>query len=515
MMQINRLILPESRAMTEKKIGFVGTDGRTLLAAVETSRSRSELYPGAYRGVVVRGTGAMEPFAQKMGWPVDFIPVPDNSAPSYAAALIRAFQAGDLDLALVMPEGLLFEGLVDRVTDAGFGDRIIGMAAAGVEYEADKIAGKRYCEQAGIPVAPAWAEVEARDYPAVLKTCLAYLHEFGGAVLKYPYSAGGKGARIMLNTWDVREVYDGLMKDYKDAYGRHCGKKSPWPLLIEARMSGVEISFTILVDQAGHYQILPTALDYPERFERPPGLDNPITGGMGSISPHPLESPALLALADATIARPLIRLMAEQGTLRPSVLYPGCFVSFDGNFAPTAIRVCEINIRPGEPEFQPVVKRLRNLGALVTAMADGTLNQVVPEVRSDQVSLCIALVTGPGGPQQQKGYPWSLTKGEVVAMDFDYFDKKKITVIPSAMDYAEGAFKSDGSRVAYLLANATVKAGQTLGQAAEPLRQKLLNAFDNGKIRVIPREDDQGNRLALRRDIGVHYQKAEALKSGG
>jgi len=50
--------------------------------------------------------------------------------------------------------------------------------------------------------------------------------------------------------------------------------------------------------------------------------------------------------------------------------------------------------------------------------------------------------------------------------------------------------------------NATVKAGNTLGEAAEPLRQKLLNAFDNGKIRVVPREDDQGNRLALRRDIG-------------
>ena len=91
--------------MTEKKIGFVGTDGRTLLAAVETSRSRSELYPGAYRGVVVKGTGAMEPFARKMGWPVDFIPVPDNSTPSYAAALIEAFEEKTLDVALVMPEG--------------------------------------------------------------------------------------------------------------------------------------------------------------------------------------------------------------------------------------------------------------------------------------------------------------------------------------------------------------------------------------------------------------------------
>ncbi len=414
-----------------------------------------------------------------------------------------------------MPEGLLFEGLVDRVSEAGFGERLIGLGSLGAEYEADKIACKRYCEAAGIPVAPAWTEVEARDYAAVLATCLAYIHEFGGAVLKYPYSAGGKGARIILNTWDIKEVYAVLMKDYKDSYTRFCGKKSPWPLLIEARMSGVEISFTILVDAHGHYQILPTAMDYPERFDRPPGLDNPITGGMGSISPHPMESSALLDLAEATLAQPLIRSLKDKGVLRPCVLYPGCFVSFDGNFQPMAIRVCEINIRPGEPEFQPVVKRLRNLGPLVKAMADGNLHEVAPEVRSDQVSLCIALVTGPGGPKQQKGYPWSLTKGEVVELDFDYFDKKKITVIPSAMDYADGVFKSDGSRVAYLLANATVKANQTMGQAAETLRQKLLNAFDNGKIRVIPREDDQGNRLALRRDIGVHYHKAEALKSSG
>jgi phosphoribosylamine--glycine ligase len=500
--------------MTETKIGFVGTDGRTLLAALETSRSKSELYAGAFRGVVVKGTGAMAPFAQQMGWPIDFIPVADNSAAAYGEALIRAFTANALDVALVMPEGLLFEGLVDRVQDAGFGDRIIGLNRAGAEYEADKIACKRHCETAGIPVAPAWTEVEARDYPAVRSVGLAYLHEFGGAVLKDPYSAGGKGARVILNTWDLKDVYDALMKDYRDANAQGCGKKSPWPLLIEARMSGVEISFTILVDKNGNYQLLPTAMDYPERFERPPGLDNPITGGMGSISPHPLESPALLELADATIARPLVRLLERQGLLRPCVLYPGCFVSFDGDFRPTAIRVCEINIRPGEPEFQPVVKRLRNLGSLVQAMADGNLNTVRPEVRADQISLCIALVTGPGGPKQQKGYPWSLTKGEAVAMDFDYFDKKKITVIPSAMDYVDGVFKSDGSRVGFLVANATVKAGQTPGQAAEILRQKLLSAFDNGKIRVIPREDDQGNRLALRRDIGGHYRQAEMLQGG-
>jgi phosphoribosylamine--glycine ligase len=498
--------------MGKVKIGFIGTDGRSFLAALETSRATSELYPGDYQGLVVRGTPAMPPFARRMNWPVDFIPVADNTVAAYAAALGAAFRQNTLDLALVMPEALIFDGLVDQLGEAGYGDRLLGLDQKGAFLEADKIACKRLCQDAGIPVAPAWAEVEARDYPAVLGICLDYLHAYGGAVLKFPYSAGGKGARIILNTWEIREVYDLLLHDYRESYKQFCGKKNPWPLLIEARMSGVEISFTILVDQNGNYQLLPTAMDYPERFPGPPGMDNPITGGMGSISPHPFESPALMALAEETIARPLIKTMQEKGLLRPCVLYPGCFASFDQNFQPRAVRVCEINIRPGEPEFQPVVKRLRNLGALLLAMKEGRLHEVAPEVRTDQISLCLALVTGPGGPKQQKGYPWSLTKGEVLEMDFDYFDKKKITVIPSAMDFTEEAvFKSDGSRVAYLVANATVKAGQKRGQTVESLRLRLLNAFDQGKIRVIPRENDQGNRLALRRDIGLHYQKAELL----
>jgi phosphoribosylamine---glycine ligase len=493
------------------KIGFVGTDGRSFLAALETSRSVSELYPGDYEGLVVRGTPAMPPFAQRQKWPLGFIPTADNSMEAYAAALIQAFKQGELDIALVMPEALLFHGLVDQVATAGHGDKIIGLDRQGAFLEADKIAGKELCAEAGIPVAP-WTTVNARDYQAVLQICLDYLHTHGGVVLKYPYSAGGKGARIILHAWEIREVYDLLLHDYKEDYAQLCGRKGPWPLLVEARMSGVEISFTILVDRNGNFQILPTAMDYPERFEGPPGLNNPITGGMGAISPHPLESPELLDLAAQTIARPLIGALQSRGILRPCVLYPGCFLSCTDNFRPAMLRVCEINIRPGEPEFQPVVKRLRNLGALVKAMVSGRLHEVQPEVRTDQISLCLGLVTGPGGPKQQKGYPWSLTKGEPLEIDFDYFAKKNITIIPSAMDWdPEAGFKSDGSRVAYLVANVTIKDGQKPGTAVETLRQRLLTAFDQAKIRVIPREDQSGNRLALRRDIGHHYKLAETL----
>jgi phosphoribosylamine--glycine ligase len=448
-----------------------------------------------------------------MDWPVDFVPTMGNSAAHYAEAIIDALRRRRIDWVVPMPEALIFDGLVDQVARAGFGDAILGLGKEGAFIEGDKIRCKQLCQEAGVPVAPAWQAINARDYAAVLAVSLNYLDQFGGVVLKYPYSAGGKGARVILNAWEIREVYDTLINDYREGWTLLCGRKGPWPLLAEARMSGTEISFTILVDAAGAFQLLPTAMDYPERFEGPANKENPITGGTGAISPHPLETAELLEMAAATIAAPLVKKMKDLGILRPCVLYPGCFVSFSHRRQPTGIRVCEVNIRPGEPEAQPVARRLRNLGALVKAALSEDLAHVAPEVRTDQVAICIALMTGPGGPDGQKGYPWSCTKGEIVEMDLAYLKKKGIQLIPSAMTYlpAQGCFKSDGTRVAYLNANATIKPGDARGPVADRLREKLLAAFDAGKVRVIPRENNAGNRLDLRRDIGRHYLTAEKL----
>jgi phosphoribosylamine--glycine ligase len=496
-----------------KKIAFAGTDGRTLLCALVISTATSDIYKDVFQGVVVRGTPSMPRFVETMNWPVEFIPTAGNSYDEYAAAIIDAMKSGSIDYVIPMPEALLFDGLVDEVEAAGFGDRIVGLNKSAAFIEGDKIKCKALCREAGIPVAASWAEVDAKDYSTLLHTCLDYIQKYGGAVLKYPYSAGGKGARIILNSWEIREVYDTLIKDYKPDYKKMFGGKGRWPLLIESLMSGVEISFTILVDKNGNFQILPTAMDYPERFEGPASKTNPITGGMGAISPHPMETPELIALAGKLIARPLIDKMKEKGYLRPCILYPGCFVSLDNAKQPTNIRVSEINIRPGEPEAQPVARRLRNLGVLIEAMFAGKLDEVKPEVRDDQLALCAGLVTGPGGPDGQKGYPWSCTKGEPVEIDFSYIRKKGIQIIPSAMTCSaeDGQFKSDGTRVAWMNANVKIKPDDSRGEAAERFRSKLIAAFENGKIRVIPRENPQGNRLDLRRDIGIHYLVAESI----
>ncbi len=499
----------------DKKIGFAGTDGRTFLSAFTVSTATSDKYRGSYTGVVIRGTSSMPEFAKRLNIPIEFISTEDNSVTSYATAVYKGLKDKKLDYVLPLPEALLFDGLVDLLEEKGLGDKIAGLTREFAFIEGDKARCKALCKEFNIPVADKWTVVDARSYKDVLSTCLNYIHEFGGVVLKYPYSAGGKGARIILNTWEIEEVYSTLMKDYKKSYKSIC-RKNIWPLLIESRMSGVEISFTIFVDKKGNYQILPTAMDYPERFEGASDKKNPITGGMGAISPHPFENSELISLASDTIAEPLIRYLKQKNGLRPCILYPGCFVSFKlnakGKFSPTKIRVCEINIRPGEPEFQAVVKRLRNLGHMVEAMFEGTLDEVKPEVREDQICICMALVTGPGGPDGQKGYPWSVTKFEPVEIDFDYFKKKGIQLVPSGMGYSEEkGFFSDGTRIIYMIANSQVKKDMPPARVAEKLRAKLITAYENNKIRVIPRENPAGNRLDLRRDIGIHYNIAEKL----
>ena len=499
------------------RIGFAGTDARTLLSAQVVSTASSETDSASYRGAVIRGTSSMPVLAGPdcYNWPVDFFPVEENTTQAYAQAILDAFRRGDLDYVLPLPEALQYNGIVDLVREGGYGDRIAGFDSSCAFIEGDKAACRRLCQEAGVPTADAWEVVDARSFPRVLYTCLDYLHRYGGVVLKYPYSASRKGARIILDAWQIKEVYDTLIRDYKKDYKSICGNRD-WPLLIESRMSGVEISFTILVDAAGQFRILPTALDYPERYPGPAGKDNPITGGMGSVSPHPFETEELIEMVAERIARPFISKLQEEGMLRPCVLYPGCIVSFreDANrgIRPLDIRVCEFNIRPGEPEFQPVVRRLRNLGALIRAMFQSELHRVEPEVRQDQISLCAALVTGPGGPDGQRGYPWSVTKYEPVEIDFKYLKNKNLQLVPSGMGHSlESGLYSDGTRVAYLNANATVQDPSRRGEIAEKLRHRIHNAHHSGKVRVIPREEPQGNRLDLRQDIGTHYQIADEL----
>ena len=105
-----------------------------------------------------------------------------------------------------------------------------------------------------------------------------------------------------------------------------------------------------------------------------------------------------------------------------------------------------------------------------------------------------------------------MTKYEPVEIDRKYLKNKNLQLVPSGMGYSEDrGLYSDGTRVAYLNANATVGPDQKRGQVADKLAHRILAAYRSNKVRVVPRENPDGNRLDLREDVGSHFALADAV----
>jgi hypothetical protein len=128
-----------------------------------------------------------------------------------------------------------------------------------------------------------------------------------------------------------------------------------------------------------------------------------------------------------------------------------------------------------------------------------------------------------------------------VLINFKSLGKRGILIVPSNISWDDKNQRliSDGSRVCYLSKNATVKPGQKRGEIAQALRASLLQAFDHGLVRVIPREAEEtfepaeilfeqgniaeaefnkakaafekANRLDIRRDPGRIYEEWDEL----
>ena len=526
--------------MAKKTIGFVGPDGRTCMCAYTVSTVESEKYIGA----IIKGMTGMGPVMDavrgKKNWTLKIFPIEGKAVEDYKTVILPALENGEIDYIVIMPEDLIYEGIVDELIEAGYGDRVIGLTKEAAFIEGDKVKAKIWMRRAGVPVAP-FKVADAKNLQQIKGIVTKFMRHHGGAVFKYPYSAGGKGSRPVFRVEDILDVRNILLKDYSENYQTLHGDNK-WPLLIEAWKSEIEISFTAFIDGKGNFRILPTAMDYPLRFEGPPSQTNPVTGGMAAIGMHPAETPELIEMVGQRVIQPFVKEMKKKGILRPCILYPGCRVSIDSvTGKPVDILVYEMNIRAGEPEMQVVARRLKNLGELIVAALHDRLDAVEPDVRNDQISICLALVTGPGGPQGQRGYPDSYTKYEPVLINFKSLSKRGILIVPSNISWNEKNQRliSDGSRVCYLSKNATVKPGQKRGQVAETLRAALFQAFDHGLVRVVPREAEetfeaaeilfgQGNiteaefkkahaafektnRLDLRRDPGRIYEEWDQL----
>ena len=247
-------------------------------------------------------------------------------------AVIAFAKDNAIGLVVIGPEAPLVDGLADSLRAAGIDS--FGPSKQAAQLEGSKGFTKELCQRAGIPTAryerctsleAAWGALKRFKPPFVLKA---------------DGLAAGKGV-VIAETYEQAQEALGEMFD-----GRFGSAGSE--VVIEQFLTGEEASFFALTDGTA---IVPigTAQDHKRVGE---GDTGPNTGGMGSYSPAPVLTDALIDRAMREIVVPTVRTLAEDKMPYRGVLYAGLMLTDEGP------KLVEYNIRFGDPECQVLMMRL-------------------------------------------------------------------------------------------------------------------------------------------------------------
>ena len=341
------------------------------------------------------------------------------------AALAQEIAA---DLVVVGPESALEVGIADRLAELGI--PCFGPTAAAAQLETSKAFTKGFCDRHGLPTAAYGVFEDA----ALAK---AYLNQFDAPyVIKADGLAAGKGVVIAQTRAEAEAAIDDMLGGRFGAAGAR--------VVIEEFMTGEEASLFALSD--GKTAVLfGAAQDHKRAFD---GDQGPNTGGMGTYSPPPVLTDALIEQARIRMIEPAVSGMDEEGMPYRGVLYAGLMLTERGP------RLVEFNARFGDPECQVLMLRLKSdLVPYLRAAATGTLNRLsVPEWH-EEAAICVVLAA--------KGYPESPQLGSLIRGAEQDFGESVAVFHSGTIRDAEG-LKAAGGRVLNVCAR-----GATLAEARE------------------------------------------------
>jgi phosphoribosylamine--glycine ligase len=281
--------------------------------------------------------------------------------------VVAAFAADNgIELGVVGPEAPLVAGVADAVRKRGI--PVFGPSRAAAQLESSKAFAKRVMDAAGVPTGRA---VRA----GTLEEAAAALDEFGAPhVVKADGLAAGKGVLV---TTDRAAAL---------AHAEHYLQLGP--VLVEEFLDGQEVSLFLLADGSTVLPLSP-AQDYKRVGD---GDTGPNTGGMGAYSPLSWLPAGFVDEVVETVAMPVVRQLAAEGTPFSGLLYCGLIVTSRG------LRVIEFNARFGDPETQVVLPRLVTpLSGLLLAAATGALGGLPHPEFSDDACVTVVLAS--------EGYP--------------------------------------------------------------------------------------------------------------
>ena len=333
-----------------------------------------------------------------------------------------------IDLTVVGPELPLVLGIADEFARRGL--LLVGPSRAAAEVEGSKVFTKEFCVRHGIPTARSRV-VRSRDEAAAAVKELKV-----PVVFKADGLAAGKGVQVCRRKDEVEAA---LALYFEERAFGSAGEK----VLVEECLEGDEISFMVLTDGTS---VLPlaSARDYKRLKD---GDQGPNTGGMGSVSPAPMESGLATTILRA-IVHPTITGLAAEGRPYRGVLYAGVMVTREGP------QLLEYNCRFGDPETQVVIPRLEgDLLPLLRAAVLGELGALRANWKREAV-VCVVLAAD--------GYPGAPRRGDPIAGLGEALAQPGVLLFHAGTALQDGRLVTAGGRVL-----SVVGRGSTLNEAAQ------------------------------------------------
>lgn len=406
------------------KVLVVGNGGREHALAWKIKQS-----PLVDRLYVAKGNAGIWQIAEKV-----------DVSPTDIPALVEFAKKEKIDLTVVGPEQPLSEGIADAFEEAGL--RIFGHKKSSAILEASKVFAKNFMKKYGIPTA--FYETFDNENDAI-----NFVREKGAPiVIKADGLAAGKGV-IIANTIEEAE------KAVREMFAGKFGSASK-RIVIEEFLEGEEASYIAMV-KGEKLVPMATSQDHKRVFDNDQG---PNTGGMGAYSPAPIVDKEIEQQILEKIMYPTLKGMKEEGRELCGFLYAGLMIG------PKGINVLEFNVRMGDPETQPIMRRLESdLVEHILDILDDKIDKVSPKW-SEKYSVGVVMASG--------GYPEKYEKGFEITGIEEAEKDKDVVVFHAGTNIKDGKLVTAGGRVLTITAT-----GKTLREAKE----KAYNAVEKIKFK--------------------------------
>ncbi len=292
-------------------------------------------------------------------------------------------EANKVDLTVVGPEAPLCDGVADVFRARKLA--VFGPSGAAARLEGSKDFAKAFMLRHGIPTAKAATftdEAAAKKYVSG-----EFASGAAAVVIKADGLAAGKGVLVAERE---AEALDFVGECFRGAFGAAGAR-----VLVEECLFGEEASILALTDGKTIVPLV-SSQDHKRVFDQDKG---PNTGGMGAYSPAPVVTPEVAERIDREILRPFLDGIRKEKLDFRGVIFVGIMVE-DG-----VPKVLEFNVRFGDPEIQPVMRRFDgDLFDVLRKTAEGRLAEA-ELVWSDDAAVSVVLASGGYPGSCRKGYP--------------------------------------------------------------------------------------------------------------